>query len=411
MFRPAIAFAVATASICGTSIADWPQFLGPERDGVARDQKILPAFPGDEPEIVWSRPVGSGFAGPAVADQVVYLFHRRGDRAVLEALSSDKGEPKWTFEYATNYRDDFGFDNGPRAVPLVADGKIYLFGAEGMLHCVEAAKGERVWAKDLRTELDADKGFFGRASSPLLAGGTLVLQVGGAGGSGVVGFDPKTGAMKWKATDHEAGYASPIAAEIDGDEYVLLFTREGLVCLDPADGQVLIEQKRRAAMHASVNAATPVLVSPGQVFLSACYDVGAAVLKLDPGAKMAAPLWDEGGRLDCHYATPVLKDGHLYGFHGRQETGTVMRCIEAATGEIAWTSERIAAGSVTLCGDTLLILTERGELILAEATKAGFKPGARGQILGDGARAFPALADGRLYARDKKRMVCVKLVD
>mgnify|MGYP001815915007 FL=1 len=145
------------------------------------------------------------------------------------------------------------------------------------------------------------------------------------------------------------------------------------------------------------------------MFLSTCSNVGAALWKLDPSAGTVKSLWAAGDRLDCHYATPVPAGERLIGFHGRQETGTVLRCIDAATGEVAWSSERLPAGTVSLAGNTLIVLTERGELILAEADADEFKPTARGQILGNGTRALPAISGGRLYARDTKRLVCVDL--
>jgi outer membrane protein assembly factor BamB len=171
---------------------------------------------------------------------------------------------------------------------------------------------------------------------------------------------------------------------------------------------VLIEEGYRAKMHASVNAATPLMVGKDRVFLSACYDVGAAVWEIDPGAGSKRDLWARGDVLDAHYATPVLVGGKLYGFHGRQETGQELRCIDLLTGKVLW-SEAFPTGSVIASGNQLVILTEKGELVLAPADPKVFKPSARGQILGATTRAIPALADSHLYARDSKRLVCVDL--
>ncbi len=388
--------------------ADWPQFLGPHRDGRAPDAKVAGTFAGDGPQIVWRHEVGSGFAGPAVAGGSVYIFHRKGDRAVIEALTADSGEPRWEFGYATDYVDDFGFDNGPRAVPLVAGDKVYLFGAEGMAHCLDAKSGAELWSKDLRGTLGADKGFFGRAVSPLLAGGSLILQIGGDR-AGIVGLDPDDGSLKWRSPPHEAGYASPVRATLAGRGYTLHFTRAGFVCLDPAGGKVVIDRRHRSAIGPSVNAASPVFVPPDKVFLSACYGVGAALWQIDPARGEVTPVWAAGDRLDCHYATPVLYDDHLIGFHGRQESGTELRCIEAAGGGLKWSSGRLPAGSATLAGDTLVALTERGELVLAAADTERFEPTARGQVLANGTRAYPALSGGHLFARDKRQLVCVRL--
>ncbi|MCP4849518.1 MAG: PQQ-binding-like beta-propeller repeat protein [Verrucomicrobiaceae bacterium] len=387
---------------------DWPQFLGVYRNGSTHDESLRPEFTGNEPEIVWKHKLGSGFSGPVVSEGNVFIFHRQDNRAVLEALSTKNGEVKWTFSYISTYRDDFGFDNGPRSVPLVHEKKIYLLGAEGIAHCIDSFTGECIWSVDLQEKLGSTKGFFGRASSPIIIENTLILQIGGKG-AGIVGLEPKTGNLKWKATDHEAGYASPVAADISGQKIAVCFTRNGLVCLDPATGNVIIDQPHRSSMHASVNAASPIITSPGKVFISACYGVGATLWKISPQKKTLNTLWKTNQKLDCHYATPINFEGHLIGFHGRQETGTELRCIDLLTGEVKWQSGRMAAGSITLAGKTLVILTERGELILAEANKGAFKPAARGQILGTDTRAMPALSNGQLFARDKRQLVCVKL--
>ena len=187
-------------------------------------------------------------------------------------------------------------------------------------------------------------------------------------------------------------------------------TRTGFVCLDPEDGTVQIKKRFRAEINASVNAATPLLIGKNQVFLSAAYDVGAALWKIDPAKKTTSEVWARGGVIDAHYATPVPVGDHLFGFHGRQETGQQLRCIDPLTGKVAW-SQSLTTGSLIAAGKQLVILTEKGELILAPASKDKFAPTARGQILGATARAIPALSDGRFYARDDKNLVCVDLSD
>ena len=387
---------------------DWPQFLGAHRNGSTHGESLLAEFPGDEPEIVWKHKLGSGFSGPVVSEGQVFIFHRQDNQAVLEALSAKNGRVKWTFNYISDYTDDFGFDNGPRSVPLVHEKKIYLLGAEGIAHCIDTITGKCIWSLNLQEKFGSRKGFFGRACSPIIIKDTLILQIGGTG-AGIVGLDTETGVLKWKATDHEAGYASPVAANIEGERIAVCFTRNGLVCLNPSNGNVIIDHAHRASMHASVNAASPVIISPGRVFISACYGVGATLWEISPREKSLKPVWKTQQKLDCHYATPVNFEGHLIGFHGRQETGTELRCIDALTGKLKWQSGRMAAGSITLAGKTLIILTERGELILAEASKSSFKAAARGQILGADTRAMPALSNGHLFARDKRQLVCAKL--
>ena len=387
--------------------ADWPQFLGPERNGSQKDVVVPLTFKGDEPSINWKRDVGFGFSGPVVSDGKVFIFHRKANKCLIESLNLDSGKLLWSFDYDTDYVDDFGFDKGPRAVPLIHNNKIYTYGAEGMLHALDIEKGKVIWKKNLRDEYGAAKGFFGRACSPIIIDGILIIQAGGKD-CGILGFNPQNGDHQWTLSDHEAGYASPVATIIDNKKLVLCFTREGFLCIDPKKGEVIIEKENRAEMNASVNATSPVIIENNKVFLSACYGVGASLWLIDIVNKKIKEQWKTDDKLDCHYATPVLFEGHLIGYHGRQETGTQLRCIDVETGKIKWQSAQMPAGTVILSGKTLIILSERGELILASANTEEFKISARGQILGAETRAMPALSGGYFLARDKRKLVSIK---
>ena len=384
---------------------DWPQFLGPARDGAAAGEVVADTFAANGPPVLWTKKVGRGFGGPVVAAAGVVLFHRVGDDATVECMDAATGRTKWSAKYPTDYRDDFDFDPGPRATPSVADGRVYTFGAEGVLACWRADDGGKVWSVDTRAKFRPDKGFFGAACSPLVEGGLVILNVGGRG-AGVVAFDKADGAVRWKATDDAAGYASPVAATINGRRYVLSFNREGLVGLDPASGAERFRFRWRSRSHASVNAATPLVVG-GDVFLSASYGTGAVLLRVRDDEPHE--VWSGDDILSNHYATSVHHKGFLYGFDGRQEQTPRLRCVELATGKVRWTEENFGAGTLVLAGDRLLILTEKGEVVVAPATPEGFKPSARAAVLKSECRAHPALSDGLLYARDKDTMVCVDL--
>jgi outer membrane protein assembly factor BamB len=349
--------------------------------------------------------VSSSTATPSPSDRVI-LFHRKGDEEVIECLSSERGASLWTHRYATSYRDSFGFDPGPRATPAAADGRVYTFGAEGKLTCVDLETGDRRWQIDTRAKFGASSGYFGAASSPLVDGGLVVVQVGGTDGAGVVAFDAKTGETRWRATNDEAGYASPVAADLHGKRSIVCLTRRALVGLDASDGRVLFDEYFRARIDASVNAATP-LVLRDLVFVSASYRTGAALFRWD-GTRLAS-VWKRDEVLSNHYATSVLRDGHLYGFDGRQEGGATLRCVSLEKGEVEWSSSSIPCGTVTLVGDRLLVLDETGVLTLAEASPKEFRSLGKIRILQGTARAHPAIASGRLYARSEHELVCVDL--
>ena len=405
-FKVAWAVAVALAATVVTQAAnDWPQYLGPSRNGVYAGPALADAWGANGPKAVWRKQVGQGFAGPAVVGNRVILFHRVGNEEVLESLDAATGDSVWRYAYPTRYRDDFGFDEGPRAVPVVADGVIYTFGAEGQLHAVDLAKGTRLWSEDTMKRFGVPKGFFGAAGSPLVEGGRVIANVGGDK-AGIVAFEAKTGKVLWSATDDDASYSSGVAATIGGHRLGVVLTRDSLVGLDPASGMVQFQRRWRARIAASVNAASPIIVGD-EIFVSAQYGPGAGVLRVN-GSQLT-DVWTSDDVLSNHYATSVFYNGYLYGFHGRQEFGPSFRAVEFQTGTVKWSQEQFRAGSVLLAGDRLLITREGGELILASASPQAFKPIARAQILQGVVRPYPALADGLLYVRNENTLVCLDL--
>ena len=397
-----IAVAVATGVPAAT---DWPQFLGPTRNGVYAGPPLAETWGASGPKVVWRKQVGQGFAGPAVVGTRVILFHRVGNEEVVEALDAATGKSIWRYAYPTNYRDDFGFDEGPRAVPVVADGIIYTFGAQGQLHAIDFAKGTRIWSEDTMKRFGVPKGFFGAGGSPLVENGRVIANIGGEK-AGIVAFDAKAGKVLWTATDDDASYSSGVGATIGGRRVGVFLTRDSLVGVDPASGTVQFQRRWRARQAASVNAATPIVVGE-QIFVSAEYGPGAGVLRVD-GSQLA-DAWASDEVLSNHYATSVYHDGHLYGFHGRQEYGPSLRAVDFRTGMVKWSQDQFRAGSVLLAGDRLLIMREGGELILAPATPQAFRPIARAQVLQGVARPYPAIADGLLYVRNETTLLCLDL--
>jgi outer membrane protein assembly factor BamB len=395
-------WASVLAALFGLSVCahDWPQFLGPQRNGVYSGPPLATKWPAGGPRKVWQKSIGTGFAGPAVVGNRVLLFHRVGDEEVVDALDAKTGAAVWHFAYPSHYRDDFGFDEGPRAVPVVANGRVYTFGAEGLLHAIALDTGRRIWGVDTLRRFQVRKGFFGAAGSPLVEDGRVVANIGGRDGAkdaGIVAFNADTGDVLWTATNHEASYSSPVGATLGGRRAIVAFTRQGLVALEPATGAVRFQKSWRSRSMASVNAATP-LVLGDQIFVSATYETGAALLRVKDDA--LTDVWTSDDVMSNHYATSVALNGVLYGYHGRQEFNPSLRAVELATGKVRWSEDRFRAGTVTLAGDKLVILRETGELVLADASPQAFRPIARAQILPPTLRAHPAIADGFLYVRN-----------
>ena len=388
--------------------ADWPQILGPNRNGFCPAKDLADTWPKEGPPVVWQKKIGTGFAGPVVADGKLVLFHRLGDQEAIECFDAKDGKPLWKFDYPTAYRDDFNFDPGPRAVPTIADAKVFTYGAEGALHCLSLADGKTLWNVDCKQQFSAPKGFFGLGCSPLVEGKVVIVNVGGTKGASIVGFDKDTGNVLWKAVDDEPSYSSPCAATIGGQRFVFALTRSKFVGLDPMDGRVRFQLPFRPPVQASVTGATPLVVGD-QVFISAGYDLGSILFRIQDGPP--EKVWSGDEQMTLQFTTAVQRDGFLYGLHGRHDFsgGTELRCVELKTGKVRWRQPGLTGANVLLAGDQLLVLTEKGELIRATATPEKFRETARAQILGSGLRAYPALADGLFYARDKGRLVCVDL--
>lgn len=385
---------------------DWPQFLGPTRNAVYAGTNISVKWPTEGPRVIWQMKVGEGFAAPVIADARLIVFHRVGAKERIDCVEARTGKAIWQHEYATDYEDDFGRGNGPRATPAIAGERVFTFGPGGILTALSLTDGSKLWSIATQKAFGASKGFFGMACSPLVEGKAVLLNIGGKVGAGIVAFDVASGKALWKASDDEASYSSPVAATITGKRYALFLTRNFFTALDPGSGKMFFAYPWQPTIHASVSAATPLVIGD-LVFISASYGAGAALLRF----KEAGPekVWSGDDILSNHYATSVHHDGFLYGFDGRQEQGCNLRCVELKTGKVRWSMDRFGAGTVTLAAKHLLVLTEKGELIAAPATSIEFKPVARAQILPFGVRASPAIADGLLYARGPEKLVCLDL--
>ncbi len=389
---------------------DWPQFLGPQRDSTTRNEAVITGTA--ESEILWEHQLGTGHAGPVVAQGRVIVFHRQGADMITEALAAATGKPLWKQSYPASYRDSFGMDNGPRAVPCITEGKVITHGPEGIVQVLDFETGKLRWSYDSVAELESPQGYFGRACSPLVADGKVLLNVGGKnaqGGAGIIALDLTTGKLVWQATDDEAGYAAPVLIPED-TSVSAFFTRRGLVLTQVSDGKVLADEFFRAKIDASVNAATPVPCGDGKLLFSAAYDVGAGLWQWSKTERRLENLWKKADTLDCHYTTPVYHAGHVYGLHGRQESGMTLRCIAVADGKVVWEApDRLQGGTLILVGDQLLLHSESGELWIIQATPEKFQLLRRSQITRAGHRSHAAFANGLLYARDAEKMVVVKV--
>ncbi|MEE2946995.1 MAG: PQQ-binding-like beta-propeller repeat protein [Verrucomicrobiota bacterium] len=391
----------------GLQAADWPQYLGPNRDGIYPGEALTRVWPSDGPNLMWrKRDIGTGMSGVVAAKGRLILFHEVNRYDTVECLDAETGKTLWKNNYASSFVPGYGSAAGPRATPAIAGDRVYTMGGQGIVVCTDMVTGKIVWKVDTKKKYRASDGFFGMACSPLVEGNALLLNIGGEAGAGIVALDKDTGKLLWKSLDDEASYSSPVMAKLNGKRRAVFFTRTGLAVVDPVNGTIDFQNRWRARIHASVNASAP-LVAGDRIFVTASYNTGALVLQSDGNGFRT--VWSNDTSLSSQYASVMHRDGFLYGTHGRADVPPIpaLRCVELATGKVSWSVDDFGDCLMLRCGDRLLALMESGELVLGRATPAGWQEISRAQIIASGARSQPALANGRLFIRDRNQLVCL----
>jgi len=386
--------------------ANWPQLLGPSRDGHAEVQRPLTGPWPSRLRPTWKVETGQGFAGPLIVGNQILLFQRLGREEGVWAFDATTGNEQWKAAWSSSFRGQINRDSGPRATPAVANGKIVCFGATGELACIQLRDGSILWRQNIREQFSAPDGYFGAGSSPLILEDRVIVSVGGKrNGAGVVCVDLADGSIVWKATDYESSYASPIAIDPDGSErLVLIPMRLNTVLLRASDGQVLGES-RFGSRGPTVNAASPVAVSGGEsganeYWLSASYGIGTQILRFANGELTVAA--DSSTLLSAHYNTPVFHKGILYGIDGYEGRGNVsLRAIDVSRRKVLWQEDGFGTAHMVVAQNHIVAITLEGKLRLFECSGEGFKQVAETQLAEGGqiCRSTFALADQMLIVR------------
>ena len=394
--------------VAAAPAADWPQWLGPNRDG-SSSETVLPWK--DPLKVLWRKPVGEGHSSPVVAGGKVYLFTKVKDKdqEEISAYDAKSGERLWHTAYdRPSFFSIFGV--GPQATPAVADGRVYTYGVTGILGCFNAADGVERWRVDALKELKAKNLFFGQACSPLVDDGKVFVAVGGEG-CAVAAFKTDNGEVAWKKLDAPASYSSPILFGKDKERQLVFLTGAGLASLDPADGAVWWQYPVKD--EANENSATP--VRAGDRLIASTVKFGGVALKLETkdGKPTAAKDW-KNPELTCYFSTPVAVGAdQLYmvtGQFGLLSASSTLRCVDAATGQERWHKDKVGnyhAALLRTGDDKLLMLDDFGNLTLIDPDPKEYKELARSKVCG-ATWAHPALSDGRVYLRDDKELICVE---
>jgi outer membrane protein assembly factor BamB len=394
---------------------DWPQILGPNRNGKAEGERIVSAWPEAGPKVVWERRAGSGFSGVSVAGGVAVLFHRVDDEEVVEALDASTGKLLWKSAFPADYVPSYTDDDGPRAAPVIHRGRVYVYGAMGNLRSLDSQTGKPVWERDTYAEFNSKRffggeppeGYFGLASTPIIQDDKILANVGGdTEEAGIVAFALADGRTVWKATRERASYSSPVALAVDGVRHVIFVTRLNVVSVDPDTGHVHF-QFPFGRTGPTVNAASPV-VFDGHFLVTASYGIGSVLARME--GQDARVLWRDPDILASQYATCVEHDGCLFGIDGRQDGPPAdLKCFDPINRRVLWTEPSFGYATLLVADGKLLVLKTDGELVLLALNTKRYELLARAQIADSTTRALPALANGLLFVRDKSNLKCLDL--
>jgi outer membrane protein assembly factor BamB len=402
---------LATSAPGPASSDDWPQWRGPNRDGISPATTLNTNWERQRPAVVWKVPVDRGYSSPVVANGRVYTLDCDGEKSHERVLCLDArtGQEVWSYSYdADNKKNQY---SGPRATPTIYEGKVYTVGSDGLLLCLLAEppdnKPHVLWKHDLLDEFAAARPGHGFTCSPLIEGELVIVQPGGPGAS-VVAFNRNDGKLVWKALDDPSGYSSPIAATAAGARQIVCFTGKRTVGLRAEDGSLLWANPWLTAFD--TNIATPI-VAGDYVFFSSGYEAGCALLHLVANGRdmKAVPVYIKRRRLmRNHHSTCVLHEEHLYGCDsGRHD----LKCVSLRTGEEKWATPKFGKHCLIYAAGHLVLLGEDGSLALVEANPKEFKEKGQMQSVLDSGEcwALPALAGGFLYLRDHHNVVCLDL--
>src|SRR5215831_13696314 len=377
--------------------SDWPQWRGPERNGVSKDTGLIKQWSSSGPQRAWSiSSLGEGYGSLAIKGDRIFAQGTSGSSSVVFCLNRADGKTVWSA--ALGQKVNEGRGNGPRSTPTVDNDRVYALTENGDLACLSAPNGSPVWRKNILKEFGGSNPGWLISESPLIDGDRVIVTPGGRG-AGMVALDKMTGKEIWRAKDlsDEAAYSSCIEADVGGVRTIMNFTSRAAVGVRASDGKLMWSNSSPA--NGTANCATPVFAD-GKAFFTSAYGTGGALLGLSPqgGEVKAKELYFTKNMMN-HHGGVVLVNGYIYGFHG----DAVLTCIEFATGKRMWANRSIGKGSLTYADGMLYLLSEGHIVGLAEANPNAYVEKGRFTIPDQGRPgwAHPVVAGGRLYIRDQ----------
>jgi outer membrane protein assembly factor BamB len=373
---------------------DWPQWRGPERDGVSRETGWLTSWPESGPKKLWEQNIGIGYSSFSVSNGRLYTMGNVSEIDNIYCFDSETGKLEWKHEYPCPSKDPNGY-HGTRCTPTVDANRVYAVSRQGNFFCLDASSGKVNWSKDFKTDFDGKVPVWGFAGSPLIEKDWVLAEV--SGKASVVAFNKLTGQVVWQAGTDPAGYGSLVAFDLDGQRCFLQFSGDHLICRKMKDGSEMWRFLWKTSY--GVNATTPI-VQGDEVFVSTGYGYGCALLKMSPAG--AKEIW-RNKNMRNHVNSCVLVNGFIYGFDESE-----LKCLDWKTGEVKWGNRNYGKGSLMAADGKLILYGQSGKLGVAEATPAAFKELCSFQALtGKDTWASPVLANGRIYVRNLDKVLAL----
>ncbi|QDT09840.1 PQQ-binding-like beta-propeller repeat protein [Stieleria marina] len=393
------------------SAETWPQYRGIDGDGKSPETIGNSRWTSSAPKVLWKSPTPLGFSSFTIFDGRAFTVIAKDGREQCLAMDAATGKEIWlaplgSSEYKqgggnAGAKDNKGGD-GPRSTPTTDGKHVYVYDSYMKLTCLDAKTGQQVWQRDIEAEHSGRNIKWLNATSPVIDGDALYLAGGGAGES-FLAINKNSGDVIWKSGDETMTHATPTLATIDGQKQLIYFMQSGLVSIDPANGK----QLWKAVFKFSVSTAASPVVEGNLVYCSAGYGVGAAVFRVN-GSSEPDEVWFKPNELMNHWSTPVVHDGHLYGLFEFKKYGTApLQCVELATGEIKWSQRGFGPGNCIKVGDKLVVLSDAGDVVLADAKPDGYNETGRIKAISGKCWSTPAYSDGRIFVRSTQEAACL----
>jgi outer membrane protein assembly factor BamB len=370
--------------------SSWPNWMGERHDGISRETGWSTDWPEEGLKVVWQREIGIGFSSVSIADGRLFsMGHSDGSESVF-CLDQTTGQTIWKHTYPSKLVDNL-YEGGPGATPTIDGDRVYTVGKEGQLICFRTTDGKIMWQRDLQADLEVGLPEWGFNGSPFILGDQLILEAGR-----VVSFDKATGELNWQTEKHTAGYGSVVSFDHQNVGLLATLDSDALRLVQADDGVEVDAFPWKSPFR--TNSTTPI-VHEGTIYVSTGYQVGCGLFRLNDGK---LELVYDNRKMRNHFNNSILYDGFLYGFDGNSNFGRVVNltCMKHDTGEVLWTESGLGCGSLMIADGKLVILSDDGRLVIANATSAEYEEVCSAKILEGRCWTVPVLLDGRVYARN-----------